>query len=150
MKALSLALVSKLQEHQVYKNAKHIMIFYPLLNEVDLRTLLEDKNKRFYLPRIDGDGLVCCSYSLGDELFESCFKTKEPVSQKINKDVLDLVVVPALAIDEKGYRLGYGGGYYDRFLSNLKCKKVVCIPQQLLVKTINPEENDVPVDIIIS
>ena len=67
------------------------MIFYPKENEVDLLSLLSDESKNFYLPKIDGENLLCCSYKNGDILCESCFKTKEPLSEPIDKTILDLV-----------------------------------------------------------
>lgn len=140
-------LIKKLIETEEYKQAKNIMIFYPLKDEVNLLALVKDKTKNFYLPKIDGKNLLCCPYSEGDELCESCFKTKEPkTSSAINPD---LVIVPALAVDKNNYRLGYGGGFYDRFLAKQKCKTIVCIPRQLVVETVYPEEFDIPVDKII-
>ena len=113
---LSNFLVQKLQDTSEYKNAKHIMFFYPLEYEINLLPLLNDKSKNFYLPKINGKNLLCCSYKNGDILCESCFKTKEPLTEPIDKSILDLVIVPALAVDKNFYRLGYGGGFYDRWL----------------------------------
>lgn len=147
---LSFSLINKLKETDEYIKAKKVMIFYPLKYEVDLLSLLDDKSKSFYLPKIDGENLLCCPYKLGDELLESSFKTKEPKTQPIDKTLLDLVVVPALAVDKIGNRLGYGGGYYDRFLSGLNCVKVICISERFIVDTIYPEDFDVKIDKIIS
>lgn len=141
-------LIEKLIETEEYKLAKNIMIFYPLKDEVNLLPILKDKTKNFYLPKIDGKNLLCCPYLEGDELCESCFKTKEPkASNAINPD---MVIVPALAVDKNNYRLGYGGGFYDRFLAHQNCKTIVCIPHQLVVETVYPEEFDVPVDKVIT
>lgn len=141
-------LIKKLIETEEYKQAKNIMIFYPLKDEVNLLPLLKDKTKNFYLPKIDGNNLLCCPYSEGDELCESCFKTQEPkTSNAINPD---LVIVPALAVDKNNYRLGYGGGFYDRFLAQQNCKTIVCIPHQLVVETVYPENFDVPVNKVIT
>ena len=142
-------LCKKLQQTQEYRQAKNIMIFYPLPYEVNLLALLEDKTKKFYLPKIDGENLLCCPYGEGVELCESCFKTSEPLSEPCDKSIIDLVVVPALCCDKQNYRLGYGGGFYDRFLRNGKFKTFVCLPKELLVDTIYPEEYDVPIDIVI-
>ena len=150
IKALSLKLVNKLKLVEEYKNAKNVMIFYPLKYEVDLLTLLEDTSKNFYLPKIDGDTLLCCPYHSGDDLCISCFNTKEPVSDGINKTILDLVIVPALAIDKNNYRLGYGGGYYDRFLQGLNCNKITCIANEFIVESVFPNGFDIKIDKIIT
>ena len=149
IQALSKVLVQKLVNTPEYKQAKNIMIFYPLKDEVNLLELLDDTSKQFYLPKIDGEKLLCCPYSKDSELCESCFKTKEPLSEPVEKDLIDLVIVPALAVDENNYRLGYGGGFYDRFLQNTKCKKIVCLPEIFYLKTVFPETYDIPVDKVL-
>lgn len=140
-------LCAKLQQTQEYKQAKNVMIFYPLKNEVSLLSLLEDNSKQFYLPKIDGENLLCCPY--GDELCESCFKTLEPLTEPCCKDLIDLVIVPALCCDGQNYRLGYGGGFYDRFLKDYTGKTAVCIPKELIVETVFPECHDIKSDLVI-
>lgn len=150
MEQISSILADKLIQTDEYKNSKNIMFFYPKSDEVNLLSLLDDSSKNFYLPRIKDDGLECCRYSKGDELCESCFKTLEPICQACTKTDLDLVVVPALACDKNNYRLGYGGGYYDRFLKDFYGKKIVCIPKDLITETTYPEKYDVKIDLIIT
>lgn len=142
-------LILKLIETNEYKQAKNIMIFYPMKNEVNLLELLNDSSKTFFLPKIDGKNLLCCEYKNGDELCESCFKTLEPLTKSVNKNQIDLVIVPALCCDKSNYRLGYGGGFYDRFLEDFKGKTVVCLPKELVVENIYPEEFDIPVDLVV-
>ena len=149
MVAISIMLVEKLVQTKEYKNSKNVMLFYPLEKEVNLLPLLEDKTKNFYLPRINDNELECCKYSKGDELCESCFHTKEPICEACEISNVDLVVVPALACDKDNYRLGYGGGFYDRFLKDFKGKKVVCIPKELIVSTVYPESHDIKMDLIL-
>lgn len=146
---LSRELVKKLQSTIEYNQAQNIMIFYPLKNEINLLELLNDTTKNFYLPRIDSEKLLCCPFKKGDKLCESCFKTKEPLSEP-TQNILDLVIVPALAVDKNNYRLGYGGGYYDRFLTGENIYKIVCIPKELLIETIYPEKFDIQIDKIIT
>ena len=147
--ACSYKIVNELRASEVYKQACNILIFYPLKGEVNLLELLNDKDKNFYLPRIEGKNLLCCPFEKGDKLCSSCFKTKEPVSEEVEKNQIDLAIIPALCCDKNNYRLGYGGGFYDRFLRDFKGKKVVCLPQKLIVDTIYPDEFDIPVDFVI-
>ena len=146
METLSMKLVEKLKETTEYKKAKNIMIYYPKLDEINLLSLLDDKSKNFYLPKIQGDDLLCCPYKKGDELCLSCFNTKEPTSEAIKKTFIDLVIVPALAVDKNGYRLGYGGGFYDKFLEDADVFKMVCIQKELVLGTVYPEEHDIKID----
>ena len=150
MERVSAILTEKLVQTEEYKNSKNIMLFYPLPDEVNLLLLLKNKTKNFYLPRIKGDELECCVYKEGDELCESCFHTKEPTCNACNKTNIDMIIVPALAIDKNGYRLGYGGGFYDRFLSNCIGIKVCCIPKEFILETVYPEKHDIKMDLIIS
>lgn len=143
-------LVCKLMDTEEYQKAKNIMLFYPKAYEVNLLALLDDKTKNFYLPKMQENDLLCCPYGKGDELCESCFKTKEPLSSSVEKDLLDLVIVPALAVDKDNYRLGYGGGFYDRFLSNVNCKTITCIPEVFYLETVFAEDFDIKIDKIIS
>lgn len=146
----SYKLVHKLIETDEYKQAKNIMLFYPIKNEVNLLELLQDDSKTFFLPKIDGKNLLCCVYKNGDILCESCFKTLEPTSKPIDKNIIDLVIVPALCCDKNNFRLGYGGGFYDRFLADYKGKTVVCLPKELVIDTIYPDEFDIAVGNIIT
>ena len=146
---ISIILSEKLLETEEYKRAKNIMIFHPLKNEVNLLSILKDKTKQFYLPRIKGEELECCVYQEGDELCESCFHTKEPTCKACDKTIIDMVVVPALAIDRNNYRLGYGGGFYDRFLNDFRGKKIACIPKELYIETVYPEKHDIKMDLVI-
>ena len=150
LEALSLSLVTKLRATEEYVKAKNVMIFYPKMFEVNLLMLLDDKDKNFYLPKIDGENLLCCPFDRNSEFCESCFKTLEPLSMPVEKTIIDLVIVPALAVDKNYYRLGYGGGYYDRFLRELECTKIVCISESFVINTVYPEEFDIKIDKIIT
>lgn len=150
LETLSLDLVNKLKQTDAYLNAKDIMLYYPLEYEINLLSLLDDNTKNFYLPKIVNENLLCCPYSLGDELCVSCFKTQEPIAKDVDKTILDLVIVPALAVDKNNYRLGYGGGFYDRFLYDLNTYNIVCISEKFILDTVYPEKFDIKINEIIS
>lgn len=149
IESLSRILAKKLKDSDEYQQAKNIMIFYPLKNEINLLELLKDKSKNFYLPKVQEKTLICCPFNENTELCVSYFGTKEPNTEAIENNLIDLIIVPALAADKNNFRLGYGGGFYDRFLAETNSKKIVCIPKALLVDSINPESFDIPVDRII-
>ena len=152
IKRISQKLVEQIRLHPAYLNAKKVMVFYPKIYEIDLRELFND-SKTFFLPRVNGCELEVCSYKLGDELVNSGFNVLEPVSKCINPETLDLIIVPALMIDKNGYRLGYGGGYYDRLLNSVKntvVKTLCAMPRELVVEELPTEEFDVAIDEIIS
>ncbi len=145
----SAMITSKIRRLDCYKMAKNIMLFYPKTFEIDLRSLLTD-NKNFYLPKVCGKELLVCPFKNGDDVKLSDLKICEPCSKPINPSVLDLVIVPALAVDRSGYRLGYGGGFYDRFLFEHNVKSLTAICQEFVLETIYPEKFDVKVDFIVT
>ena len=78
-----------------------------------------------------------------------------PKKNKVNiitPDILDLILVPGLVFDDCGYRIGYGGGYYDRFLAeeNIKATTLGLCYSIQLTKNINKDKFDIPVDYILT
>lgn len=142
MENISESIVSNIRKTEVYNSAKRVMLFFPLKNEVDLRALLED-DKEFYLPRVNGEELEVCRYKKGDELVMSEFKVLEPITSPVSKSIIDLVLVPALCVDEHCNRLGYGKGYYDRFLKDYKKMSIIVIPEELIFSDVCSEMHDI-------
>lgn len=144
-------IVQNVRNHVFYKQAKNVMLFYPTKYEVNLLSLLKD-DKNFYLPRVSGENLLVCRYNVGDVLVKSDFNIMEPDTAEESVEVLDLVIVPALMADKNGFRLGYGGGYYDRFLTKYRniFKTIAVIPKDLYQESLPTDEFDVPVDFVIS
>lgn len=138
-----------------YKTAESVFCYVSKKGEAETDFLLEQilkDNKRLLVPRcIDKKGnmeaveikdLTC--------LKEGFYGIKEPETGKVvNKNEIDLCIVPGIAFDEDGYRLGYGGGYYDRFLSDAEmCVVGVCF-EELKIENLPKEENDVKADLVI-
>lgn len=147
---ISVKIVENLRMVNIYDAAEHIMIFYPLEHEIDLLPLLDD-DKSFYLPRVQGDELLVCPYKKGDELTTSAFGTKEPLTEPVDPGILNLVLVPALMVDKDFHRLGYGKGFYDRFLlkEELTALRIVPISSLLILNELPHDEHDAPIDIIV-
>lgn len=141
--------IEKIRGNTLYIPAKNVLIYYPLRYELNLLALLDDE-KNFYLPRVCGENLQICPFKKGDKLVASSFNICEPCSNSINPRNLDLVVVPALMADKSGFRLGYGGGFYDRFLvKNNTVKTILPIAKELIVEELPHEEFDIKIDEII-
>lgn len=144
---ISSELVKLLKSDENYKIAKNVMLFYPKEYEVNLLSILDDK-KNFYFPRVKGEMLEVCPYKTGDNLLKSEFGVMEPCCDAVDPKILDLVIVPALMIDKNGYRLGYGGGFYDRFLNENRgnFKTITLLPKELYVENLPIDIFDKPVD----
>lgn len=158
VKQFSATICSKLQELVGIKNARTIMGFSSFGNEVQLMPWLESiaDEKQILLPRVEKGGLmVAVPFTGWDNVKSGPFGIKEPIGEPIDLKMIDAVIVPGLVFDYKGYRLGYGKGYYDRFLKGLKEVRNdaflcgVCFDFQI-VDTIHPHERDVPVHWIVT
>jgi len=153
IKNISEKIVENILTLEIYKKAKNIMLFYPLTHEINLIQLFNDENKSFYLPKMEGENLAVCPYKVGDELTLSNFKTKEPTTEPIKDNtILDIIFVPALMADKKFNRLGYGGGFYDKFLAKIskKTTKIAVIPSVLFIDELPTDNFDQLLDITIS
>ncbi len=110
-------------------------------------------NRHFYLPFCKGDKILACPYKSGDELSLNKFKIYEPTTKPVlDIEILDMIITPALCADFKFNRLGYGGGFYDRFFANhnLRAKKVVIVPDDMLIEAIPTDKYDKKCDIIVT
>jgi 5-formyltetrahydrofolate cyclo-ligase len=95
--------------------------FWPIQNEIDIRPLLvalHDRGHPLALPVTGrrGEGLVFRAWRPGEPLLPGAFGTSHPAGAIVTPDVL---LIPLLAFDGQGHRLGYGGGFYDRTLAAL-------------------------------
>lgn len=135
-----------------YKNAQNIMCYYSIGNEVSTLELFSNKTKKWYLPRVDDENLLVCPYDK-DKLVEGKYKIIEPATMPVSDSKkLDLVIIPAVCADKKGYRLGYGKGYYDRFLKKLpkSCLRVILTYSELLFDDVFHDSFDEKSDYVIT
>jgi 5-formyltetrahydrofolate cyclo-ligase len=140
--------------HDFYKDSKNILAYYPFGSEIDLRKCFEDNSKNWFLPRVNGKNLDIYKYTTGDKLEKSPYRVFEPfnTAKTTNPEIIDLAVIPALMVDLMGYRLGYGAGFYDRFISNLRkdCAKIVPVIDRLVVKELPADKWDIPADCVVT
>ena len=149
IKGVSALLSEAVRKSEIYKTAKNVMLYYPTKYEVNLLSLLSD-DKNFYFPRTRGEGLEVCRWEGVEKMKLSEYNIMEPTCEAICPKEIDLVIVPALMADKSGYRLGYGGGYYDRFLANFSGKTLCAIPKEFYTERLPHEEFDIPVDLVIT
>ncbi len=135
---------------EVFQRAETILTYMPMKAEVDLRPLLEQfPAKRWVLPRIvpeENHRMDFHPYNPA-RLVIHPFGMAEPAADLpvIPAAEIELVLVPGLAYDWQGWRLGYGGGYYDRFLARFDGISVGVAYQALVLQTIPHHEHDVAV-----
>lgn len=145
-------IMEKLFALDEYADSKKIICYYPLPNEISDLECINDKGKQIYLPRVNGDDLEICPYE-PDKMHTGSYKIQEPETDCItNFDDIDMVIIPCVAADKNGYRIGYGKGYYDRLLKKLPDKviKVILVYSALCFNNVYPEYFDVKADIVIT
>jgi 5,10-methenyltetrahydrofolate synthetase len=117
LEVLSAAAVEIFQGSEVFRAARSVGAYMPLPNEVDVRPLFETPNKLFYIPAFDEASGGYRMARLTTELKKGRFGIPEPaVPVFAAEDELDLIIVPGMAFDRAGHRIGRGGGFYDRLL----------------------------------
>jgi len=142
---------------EMWLKAKSVMLYWPLSDETDVRPLIDKamkQGKTVVLPTCVGDELVIRTYEGAENMKEGPFGIMEPNGRKISKEEyenVDLVIVPGMAFDYNGGRLGRGKGYYDRLLKQMpRCWKMgVCWSIQIIDR-VPTNKNDVRMDEVIS
>ncbi len=149
-------IIEKLWALNPIVNARAVMVFASMGNEVNLDILIKDwvnRGNTILLPRVEpGRRLVAVEFKGWQHTQCSAFGIREPQGEAVDPADIDVVIVPGLVFDGRGYRLGYGKGYYDRFLKLLTAdtfKCGVCYDFQV-IDDISPHVNDVPVHWIVT
>ena len=125
VKGLSKRIFENLLELNVWeKSFYHLYLSNEINNEVEtdeIVNLLFMKNKRVFVPKILGKDLLNIEIDNNTNYSLNHLGIREPISSN-QKDVslLEVIFVPLLIFDKLGHRVGYGGGYYDKFLGNIK------------------------------
>lgn len=151
----SLDLSEKIRKNLIssefYKKAKNIMCYSSIGSEVSTANYFNDGSKNWFLPRVEGQDMLVCPY-FETQMCEGKFNILEPQSQSVDFSEIDLIIIPALCVDKKGYRIGYGKGYYDRFLKNNpnKAVRVVLAYSDLFIDDVFHDEFDEKCDYVVT
>lgn len=152
-------ITQKLLATSEYAEATTVLTYVSVLSEVSTRMFIEcalRDGKTVAVPRcLPGHCLEFVAIASLEQLVAAPFNLLEPAKElpAVTEDQKNnsICIVPALLIDTKGYRLGYGAGFYDRFLSTYPGKKICLAYQQNLSQTMLPHTaSDVVVDVVIT
>ena len=137
-----------------YRSAEVIMFYMAHDKEVETREMIAESlnSKRVLLPKVDiKEGkIVPVEIKNLDDVEKGAFGIEEPRGKEEFTGKIDMVVVPGIAFDLRGYRVGYGKGFYDGFLRGVSSLKVGLAFDFQVVDHIIEDANDVPMDIVVT
>lgn len=140
--AYSNNVIEQIKRLDFYNSSKIIASYMPINNEIEIK--LDDKIICY--PKVEGKNM---NFYIPESFIKGCYDILEPVGSLVNKEDIDIIIVPLLYFDKDNNRMGYGGGYYDRYLSNYKGKTVGVAYDFQEVDKIDVKPTDIKLDYII-
>lgn len=143
---------SQLEKTAAFMMAENVLMYHSLPDELSTLRFLRKwhDRKRFFLPRVNGVNLEILPYE-ETRLELGSFHIEEPTGNDLaDVDDMELMVIPAVAFDRRGNRLGRGKGFYDRLLASTKATKVGVGYEFQLLDSLPAESHDVPMDMVIT
>jgi len=139
-------------------NFKTFHIFLPIEKNNEIYTYpiidwLFENNKHVILPLVIGDDMINCKVEKGFKTALNSLHIPEPIDYtKVESSLIDIVFVPMFVADQKGNRVGYGGGYYDKFLSRCRpeTKKIGLTYFRPIDTIVDVYEGDIALDYLIT
>ena len=150
-KEKSKVIMNKLINLDIYNNSKVIAIYNSMKDEVDTSDLIKYslKKKEVLLPKIINDKMVFVRINDNTKYKKSSIGVNEPIGNEYLGKI-DLIIVPGVSFDENLNRLGFGKGYYDRYLLNKDIYKIgICYSEQL-VDSLPIENHDIKMNLVIT
>ncbi len=140
-----------------YKNAKSVFIYVSFGDEAETLSIIEKilaDGKRVSVPLCHSESYHMSAVLIDslDSLKKGAYGIMEPAKKGtiLEKDEIDLIVVPGICFSKDGSRIGYGGGYYDRFLEDYKGFSVGFAFSECIAEYVPTEDTDKKVDLVIS
>lgn len=149
-------ILAKLFASEEYRQAQTIFAFVSMPHEINTLPLLEkilQEGKTLAVPLCLTDGkMEARIISSLKDLHRNAYGIMEPDKESplLEKERIDLAIVPCLAATSDGYRLGYGGGYYDRYFASYLPRAVLLCRQRCLLKDIPKEQHDIRIPMVIT
>ncbi len=143
---------ASLEKSAAFIMAEKILLYHSLPDELSTLEFIDKwhSRKSFFLPRVNGVNLEILPYNRSS-LRLGAFQIEEPDGDNLhNIDDIELIIVPAIAYDYRGNRVGRGKGYYDRLLADTNATKIGVGYDFQLVDEIDAEPHDVVMDIVVT
>jgi len=153
MKIASEKIQKKLKKINAFRDAQKIGVYYPIGSEILTQDVIQEllsDGKDVFLPKVIEKEMEFRKIIDFSSLEKGSFDIMEPKEDcEIDND-LDVVLVPTVGISPSGVRLGYGHGFYDRFLAEHKSLTISLTLEKQIIKNIPKSEHDIMIDLIIT
>ena len=153
MKIASEKIQRKLKKMKVFRSAQKFGVYYPIGSEVFTQDIIQELlsiGKEVFLPKVIGDRMEFRRIEDFSSLEKDSFDIMEPKDSCQTDNNLDVILVPTVGISPAGIRLGYGRGYYDRFLEKHGTATIALTLEKQIVKSIPRSEHDIVIDWIVT
>ena len=143
----------KLKKIYAFKDAQKIGAYYPIGSEIFTQDIIQEllsEDKEVFLPKVIGDHMEFRKITSFSSLERGSFDIMEPKEDCPTDNNLDVILVPTVGISPVGVRLGYGHGFYDKFLAEHKTATISLTLEKQIVKNIPKSEHDVIIDWIVT
>ena len=142
-----------LKKNSSFTNAQNIACYFPIGSEINTHDIMLDilkQGKNLLLPRIIDDDIEFYIISNLEKLEKGNFEIMEPKDNCEKAKKIDCILIPTVGVSKLGVRLGYGKGYYDKFLSSTDAVKISLTYSKQIVKSIPNDSHDIKVDWIVT
>ncbi|MDH3735591.1 MAG: 5-formyltetrahydrofolate cyclo-ligase [Nitrosopumilus sp.] len=153
MKIASEKMQKRLKKMKVFRDAQKIGAYYPIGSEVLTQDIIQELlsiGKEVFLPKVLGEKMEFRKIVDFSSLEKGNFDIMEPKENCQVDNYLDVILVPTVGISPIGLRLGYGHGFYDKFLADYKTITISLTLEKQIVKNIPKAEHDVIIDWIVT
>ena len=153
LKIASKKIQKKLDKIFAFKNAKKIGVYYPIGSEIFTQDIIQEllsKGKEVFLPKVMGESMEFRKIIDFSSLEPGNFDIMEPKEECPVDNNLDVILIPTVGISQTGVRLGYGYGFYDRFLAKNKTVAISMTLEKQIIKNIPKSEHDIIMDWIVT
>ena len=153
LKIASKKIQKKLDKIFAFKNAKKIGVYYPIGSEIFTQDIIQEllsKGKEVFLPKVMGESMEFRKIIDFSSLEPGNFDIMEPKEECPVDNNLDVILVPTVGISQTGVRLGYGYGFYDRFLAKNKTVAISLTLEKQIIKNIPKSEHDIIMNWIVT
>ncbi len=153
IKIASKQIQDNLRKVDFFRSAKSIGAYYSIGSEVQTQDILQEilnSGKQLALPKVVKNDLVFKKIPSLSDLEQGNFSIMEPKDKCESVKSLDVVIVPAIALTRDGFRLGYGYGYFDRFLHGKKSKTISLSYAKQIVRSFPHDNHDIKINCIVT